>query len=152
MTYINCYQLVINPIHLFKRAHVRLWSCVFCLFLFCYCSGQSDTGKAKNKSKNRSEIFYGTASYYANKFVGKKTANGEVFSQKKLTAACNVLPLGTWVKVTNIRNNTSVVVKINDRLHKKNKRIIDLTRRGAEKIGYLEKGLTRVKLEIVEKN
>ena len=86
------------------------------------------------ESKAKPKILYGTASFYANSFNGKKTANGEVFSQQKLTAACNVLPLGTWVKVTNLRNGKSVSVKINDRLHPKMTRVVDLSRSCCRKI------------------
>ena len=74
------------------------------------------------------KIIYGTASYYSNSFNGKKTANGEIYSQKKMTAACNVLPLGTWIRVTNLRNGRSVLVKTNDRLHSRMKRVVDLCR------------------------
>ena len=93
----------------------------------------------------------GHASYYANKFHGRQTSSGEIFSQKKFTAACNVLPLGTWVKVTNLRNGRSVVLKTNDRLHPSMKRILDLSRAAAQKLGYINSGLTRVKVEIFGK-
>jgi rare lipoprotein A len=95
------------------------------------------------------KVLYGTASYYSNKFVGRKTADGEIFSQEKMTAACNVLPLGTWIKVTNLRNGRSVTVKINDRLHSKMKRVVDLTRSGAKKLGFINAGITRVKVEVL---
>jgi rare lipoprotein A len=97
------------------------------------------------------KVLYGTASYYSNKFNGRKTANGEIFSQQKLTAACNVLPLGTWIRVTNLRNGRSVVVKVNDRLHEKMKRVVDLSRAAAEKLGFIRSGLTRVKVEVLGK-
>lgn len=106
---------------------------------------------AKNTTQKTSKVLYGIASFYANKFDGRKTANGEIFSQKKLTAACNVLPLGTWVKVTNLRNGKSVVLKTNDRLHPSMKRILDLSRAAAQKLGYINSGLTRVKVEIFGK-
>ena len=96
------------------------------------------------------KVLYGTASYYANKFEGRQTANGEIFSQKKLTAACNVLPMGTWIKVTNLRNGRSVVVKINDRLHYRMKRVVDLSAIAARQIGHKD-GLTTVKVEVLEK-
>lgn len=97
------------------------------------------------------KIIYGTASYYSNSFNGKKTANGEIYSQKKMTAACNVLPLGTWIRVTNLRNGRSVLVKTNDRLHSRMKRVVDLSRSAAEKLNYVKSGLTRVKVEVVGK-
>jgi peptidoglycan lytic transglycosylase len=100
--------------------------------------------------KDVPKVLYGTASFYANKFEGRQTANGEIFSQQKMTAACNVLPLGTWVKVTNLKNGRSVVVKINDRLHYKMKRVVDLSKVAARQIGHRD-GLTRVKVEVIER-
>jgi rare lipoprotein A len=99
-----------------------------------------------------SKVLYGTASFYSNKFNGRKTASGEIFSQSKFTCACNVLPLGTWLKVTNLRNGKSVVVKTNDRLHPKMRRLVDLTRAAAQKLGFVSSGLTRVKAEVLGKN
>lgn len=98
------------------------------------------------------KVLYGTASFYANKFHGRKTASGEIFNQTKFTCACNVLPMGTWIRVTNMRNGKSVVVKVNDRLHPKMRRLLDLTRAGAQKLGYVSAGLTRVKAEVLGKN
>jgi rare lipoprotein A len=115
-------------------------------------SAQQDSTKSTKKSSVKSKIQYGLASFYSNKFNGRKTANGEIFSNQKLTAAHNTLPLGTYVRVTNLRNKRSVVVKINDRLHHKNKRIIDLSRAAATKLGFIKSGLTRVKLEVLGKN
>jgi len=94
-------------------------------------------------------IHYGTASYYANKFEGHKTATGEIFHQAKMTAASNILSLNTWVKVTNMHNRKTTVVKITDRMHPKNKRLIDLSRGAAKKLGYTRRGLTRVKVEVL---
>ena len=107
-----------------------------------------DTTEVKN---SKPKVLYGTASYYSNSFNGKQTANGEIYSHKKMTAACNVLPLGTWIKVTNLRNGKSVVVKTNDRLHSKMKRVVDLSREAADKLGYVKSGLTRVRVEVIDK-
>lgn len=98
-----------------------------------------------------SKTLYGTASYYAEKFNGRETANGEIYDSKKMTAACNVLPLGTWIRVTNLSNNRSVIVKTNDRLHARMKRIVDLSRAAAQKLGYIGKGLTKVKVEVLKR-
>ncbi|MDQ6763873.1 MAG: septal ring lytic transglycosylase RlpA family protein [Bacteroidota bacterium] len=105
------------------------------------------SGKASSKKKII--IKYGTASYYAKKFDGRRTANGEIYRAAKYSAACNVLPLNTWVKITNLKNEKSVIVKINDRLHAKNKRLVDLSRVAAKELGYLSRGLTKVKLEVL---
>jgi rare lipoprotein A len=121
------------------------------LVVFSAQSGiAQDTSVAKS-AKAKSRVQYGIASYYSNKFNGRKTANGEIFSQEKLTAAHNTLPLGTYVRVTNLRNKKSVVVKINDRLNARNKRLIDLTKLAAQKLGFVKSGLTRVKVEVLGK-
>jgi rare lipoprotein A len=122
------------------------------LFLICILQmGPAFSQRTKHHAgKNKpSKIEYGTASYYANKFQGRKTAMGELYDKDKMTCAHNALPMGTWVKVTNLRNKRTVVVKVNDRLHYKNKRLVDLSRAAAAKLGYLKRGLTKVKVEIL---
>lgn len=111
---------------------------------------QTSTKIATKKSKKSGRILYGQASYYANKFNGRKTATGEIFNHSKLTAACNVLPLGTWIKVTNLRNGKSVIVKTNDRLHPKTRRLVDLTKTAAKQLGFISHGLTRVRVEVLD--
>ena len=98
------------------------------------------------------KVYYGIASYYADKFNGRPTANGEIYSHKKLTAACNILPLGTWIRVTNLKNNKTVIVKTNDRLHPRMKRIVDLSRSAAEILAYTGRGLTQVRVEVLGKD
>lgn len=104
-----------------------------------------------SRQKNEDKVQYGVASYYHSKFKGRPTASGELYEPSKFTAAHNGLPLGTWVKVTNTRNKRSVIVKINDRMHSRNKRLVDLSRSAAIKLGYVGKGLTKVKLEVLGK-
>lgn len=99
----------------------------------------------------KAKVYFGTASFYAEKFNGRKTANGEIYNSEKFTAACNVLPLGTWIRVTNLRNKRSVIVKTNDRLHVRMKRVVDLSYAAAEKLGYTRRGLTEVKVEVLGK-
>ncbi len=65
------------------------------------------------------KVLFGIASFYADKFNGRKTATGDIYSHNKMTAACNLLPLGSWIRVTNLRNKRSVIVRVNDRLHPK---------------------------------
>ena len=88
----------------------------------------------------------GLASYYADSYVGKATANGEIYSQTKLTAAHQSLPFGTRVAVTNLSNGKQVVVTINDRGPFVKKRIIDLNKKAAGEIGMLGQGVTKVKI------
>lgn len=90
----------------------------------------------------------GVASYYGSDFHGKKTASGEQFDMYDLTAAHRTLPFNTLVKVTNLENNKSVVVRINDRGPFKKGRIVDLSLGAAKKINLIETGTAEVKLEI----
>lgn len=125
---------------------------IILLFYFLSAIGPLVFGQDSLVTTNsKPTILYGTASFYANKFVGRKTANGEIFSQDKMTAACNVLPLGTWIKVTNLRNKRSVIVKVNDRLHSKTRRLVDLTRSAARNLGFIHSGIIRVKVEVLGK-
>ena len=104
------------------------------------------------RQKPSARIQYGTASYYADKFEGRPTMSDEIFHQSKMTGAHNSLPLGTWVRVTNLRNNKVVIVKINDRLHPKNTRLIDLSKAAAKQLGYIGAGLAKVRLEVLGRN
>ncbi|HEX8515445.1 MAG TPA: septal ring lytic transglycosylase RlpA family protein [Bacteroidia bacterium] len=91
----------------------------------------------------------GEASFYAKKFEGRKTASGQKFSNRKMTAAHKSLPFGTKVKVTNLKNDKSVVVTINDRLPRKSRRTIDLSQSAASELGFIRAGITKVSLEII---
>jgi rare lipoprotein A len=93
----------------------------------------------------------GTASYYGKSFEGRKTASGEILRNDSLTAAHKTLKFGTIVKVTNLKNDSVVVVKINDRLPKSSTRVIDLTIGAAKQLNFIKAGLTPVTLEILEK-
>jgi rare lipoprotein A len=92
----------------------------------------------------------GVASWYGEQFDGKETASGEPFDMYDLTAAHPTLPLGTLVKVTNLHNRRSVVVEINDRGPVVEGRIIDLSFAAAQALGFEEKGVQRVRLDIVK--
>jgi len=91
----------------------------------------------------------GYASFYADKFIGKKTSSGELFSQKKLTCAHNTLPFGTMIRVTNLANDSSVVVKVNDRLNQRNPRIVDLSKSAAKKLKFSGRGILKVRVALV---
>ena len=93
----------------------------------------------------------GIASYYGKAFNGRKTSSGEIFYSDSLTAAHKSLKFGTMVKVTNISNDSSVIVKINDRLPKSSKRCIDLSYRSAQKLGFIKKGVAKVVVEVINK-
>jgi rare lipoprotein A len=126
------------------------------IFSSAFAKAQVGAGGGEKDTVERAEpkvrkTLYGTASYYADKFNGRETANGEIYDCKKMTAACNVLPMGTWIRVTNLSNNRWVIVKTNDRLHARMTRVVDLSRTAAEKLGYITKGLTKVRVEVLEK-
>lgn len=92
----------------------------------------------------------GVASYYGKEFHGRKTACGEKYCMDSMTAAHKTLPFNTWVKVTNLSNNKSVIVRINDRGPYSHKRIIDLSYGAAKDIGMIQSGVARVKIEVID--
>ena len=114
---------------------MKIKTVLTCL-LFCFCA-------------NAAEI--GIASHYSTE-TGTKTASGEKLNDNAFTAAHKTLPLGTLVKVTNLKNNKSVVVRINDRGPYPKGRIIDVSRVAANALGFYEQGLTKVKVEVVKKS
>ncbi len=132
----------------------------FALIFFCYCAvsaqtvedkPKSDTVRLRAKAPVSTKALYGIASFYADKFEGRKAADGSIYYHKNATCACNVLPLGTWVRVTNVRNRKSVIVKVTDRLHPKNPRIVDMSKSTAAKLGFVGRGITQVKVEVLGK-
>ena len=105
--------------------------------------------RTSNKKKETPAVETGVASYYSSKFKGRLTASGQRYDPTKMTAAHNRLRMGTRIKVTNINNRRSVIVTVNDRLHYRNKRLVDLSRAAALKLGYTGRGLTRVRVEVL---
>ena len=93
----------------------------------------------------------GYASYYSDYYEGRTTANGEIFRHNKETAAHKNLPFGTRVEVTNLKNNKSVIVRVNDRGPFVKGRIIDLTKTAAKEIGMLDDGVSKVKIRYKKK-
>ncbi len=92
----------------------------------------------------------GVASYYADRFHGRKTASGQRYNKQELTAAHKTLPLGTKVRVTNVRNGESVDVEITDRGPYIKGRVIDLSKAAARELGMVGAGLAQVRLEIID--
>jgi rare lipoprotein A len=91
----------------------------------------------------------GTASWYGELFHGRRTANGEIYDMDRLSAAHPTLPLPVYARVTNLQNNRSIVVRINDRGPYANDRIIDLSRRSADLLGYRNKGTAQVRVQFL---
>lgn len=116
---------------------LRLFTTIFLTFLFL---GQAIAG----------DEFSGIASYYADQFVGRKTASGELYSHNKLTCAHPTLPFGTRLKVTNPQNNTSVIVTVNDRGPFAKSRVIDLSKFAAIQLGIIQKGTAYVEIVVLD--
>lgn len=119
---------------------MRLLLCfLFSVLLFPYAFAQA---------KDPVLIQEGTASFYDKKFHLKKTSSGEVFHIDSLTAAHKFLPYDTWVKVTRVDTKDSVWVRINDRLPKSSRRVIDISRRAATQLKMIDKGVTTVTVKL----
>lgn len=108
---------------------------IFCIFMMMAVEAQTEKG---------------TASYYHDKFQGRRTSSGEIFKQELMTCAHKTLPFGTMLKVTNLSNDSSVVVKVNDRLPKSSKRCVDLTTAAAKQLNFISRGLTKVSMEVIK--
>ncbi|AZC20952.1 MULTISPECIES: septal ring lytic transglycosylase RlpA family protein [Pseudomonas] len=100
--------------------------------------------------ESRNYVASGTASWYGTKFHGQNTANGEVYDLYGMSAAHKTLPLPSYVRVTNLDNNRSVILRVNDRGPFYSDRIIDLSYAAAKKLGYAETGTARVKVEGID--
>ena len=114
---------------------------VFFFFGFCF--------QAKAQSDSLF-IQKGIASYYGGKFHGRKTASGEKYHKDSLTAAHKILPFGTVLKVTNLKRNTSVIVRVTDRLPMSSKRQIDLSVGAARELEMLRDGVGSVRIEVID--
>ena len=111
------------------------------------------TNGHKNRKTNSSKskaYQVGTASWYGEQFQGRQTASGEPFDMRDFTAAHPSLPLGTYVKVTNLRNGKAVVVRINDRGPVVDGRIIDVSSNAARALGFRERGVQTVRLDLYQ--
>ncbi len=112
-------------------------------------TGAKAVSRQSAKQIKNSPYEVGTASWYGKYFQGKETASGEPFDMQALTAAHPTLPLGSFVRVTNLRNGRAIVVRINDRGPVVEGRIIDVSYNTARILGFHEKGLQRVRLDLV---
>lgn len=106
--------------------------------------------KSETKKPGSQPFQVGTASWYGSDFDGRLTASGEPYDMYDMTAAHLTLPLGSYVRVTNLRNGRAVVVRVNDRGPITPGRIIDLSYGAALALGYNSRGLQRVRLDVVK--
>lgn len=108
-------------------------------------------GHAKGASaKAFSNRQVGIASYYSDKFHGRRTASGERYNKNALTAVHPRLPFGTLIRVTNLATDKTIEVKVNDRFGSKKGRLLDLSKRAARELGIVRAGLAKVRLEVVQ--
>lgn len=119
-----------------------------CFFIFLLFFPLSIYSQTESEAKNK-DVFYGKASFYDEFFNGRRTANGERFYHKRLTAAHPKWPFNTLVQVTNLLNNKSVVVRINDRGPFVHGRHIDLSKQAALALDFVESGVAEVKMEVL---
>ena len=113
-------------------------------------SKTSNNKTSKNKNVKHRKIMKGVSSFYAEDFHGKLTANGEVYDMYGLTAAHKTLPLNTVCRVTNLANNKSLILRINDRGPYVKGRILDCSYGAAKKLDFINQGTTNVKIEVME--
>ena len=133
-------------------------------FLLAACSSDPDTFTGAKRQVGhpysvnnvtyvpREELAYdavGIASWYGKHFHGRRTASGEIYNMNSATAAHPTLPFGTRVRVTNLANGHSIVLKINDRGPFAKRRIIDVSRRAAQVLHFVQKGTARVRVQLV---
>jgi rare lipoprotein A len=111
---------------------------------------QTSGHKRKTNSPKSKAYQVGTASWYGDYFQGKTTASGEPFDMRDFTAAHPSLPLGSFVKVTNLRNGKAVVVRVNDRGPVVDGRIIDVSYNAARALGFKERGVQKVRLDLYQ--
>lgn len=140
-------------------------------FYLCSCTStlrytSSDSGQASDENRaikqlrednidpsnfKPLEIEYGIASYYADKYNGRKTSSGEIYNMYGISAAHISYPMGTIVRVTNLSNNRSLIIPINDRMPiPDNGRVIDLSYGAAKKLDMIQSGTAKVKIEVIK--
>ena len=141
---------------------IRWFFCIFFLIFSCTSSPRYHSSNVNIKKTNNSKSFKkqkikkyktsykGVSSWYGPDFHGKLTANGEVYDQYGLTAAHKELPLNTVVRVINLDNNKSIILRINDRGPYAKNRILDCSYGAAKKLDFLNQGTANVKIEVIE--
>ena len=113
-------------------------------------SGPPERSQEISAARQTKKAQVGRASWYGRIFQHKQTASGESYDMYQFTAAHRTLPLGSWVRVTNLRNDRSVVVRINDRGPIVHSRIIDLSYSAAKMLGMGQSGIDRVRLDVLQ--
>ncbi len=129
-----------------KIKNLRLLAVIVLALLGVQCASHKN---AESHRHDRNPVFEGGASWYGPGFHGRKMANGKRYDMNKMTAAHKTLPFGTRVEVTNLQNNKTVELTITDRGPYIQGRILDVSRQGAEQLGFLKSGTTRVRIRVL---
>jgi rare lipoprotein A (peptidoglycan hydrolase) len=130
-------------------------SCLLIILGFVSCASNNkvdcpDTVIKQKEPVAVGDIQYGLSSYYAEKFHGRRTANGEIYDMYGISGAHQTLPLNSIVKVTNLKNNKELVIKVNDRGPFIKNRIFDCSYGAAVKLEFISNGTATVKVEVLE--
>lgn len=108
-----------------------------------------------DQRRKKKKVYKGEATYYHNKYHGRKTASGERYNKRKYTAAVRMnkvkVPFGTIVEVKNLKNGKKVRVKVNDKMPNRSSAIIDLSRKAAKDLGMIEDGRVKVEIRVISK-
>lgn len=110
-----------------------------------------EASERRGREMVRVEILHGKASFYHGKWIGRKTANGEIYRRSDMTAAHKTLPFNTNLRVTNLRNGRAVIVRVNNRGPYIKGRIVDLSVEAAREIGMMEAGVVPVRVEVLSR-
>jgi len=142
---------------MYKRAiFLRfLISCLLIILGLVSCASSNKIVSSESAYKQKEpeavgEIQYGVSSYYADKFHGRRTANGEIYNMYGISGAHQTLPLNSIVKVTNLENNKNLIIRVNDRGPFIKDRIFDCSYGAAVKLSFISKGTAIVKVEVLE--
>ncbi len=131
------------------KAGVAAVTLIFTLGASAASDAALDAKATPQTTRSRHWYQIGTASWYGRHFQGRKTAMGETYDMNGLTCAHRSLPLGSWIRVTNLKNRKSIFVRVNDRGPVPENRIVDLSYGAARAVGLAEPGIGKVKLETV---
>lgn len=112
---------------------------------------RADNGAAKTQTVHRQHWFqFGRASWYGHALQGLPTATGEAYDMNAMTCAHRTLPLGSLIRVTNLRNHRSLVLRVNDRGPMVETRVVDLSYAAAKRLGFSQRGTARVRLDLID--
>lgn len=136
-----------------KRVHVSIYTVGLLFISITYISCRSASYQTRSEAVGTKKTYTGSATYYADHYQGKKTASGELYDRGKNTAAIRTnalpLPFGTMVEVSSIKNNKSVIVRVNDKMSAHAKAIIDLSYKAAKAIGLVNDGKAEVTIRVI---